>query len=220
MTRTPKLFLSHSHADLAWKDIILKHLSPWNMEIWSDSKIEAGTEWMRELEIRLNSCSAVLALISPPYLSSKFIVQVELPMILKRVDGDDLRILCVHVAASSFEATRLRRYQSLNDPARPLNSLAPGQIDLELKRISQAIASGANATASWAVEIPVGTSPSPPAVPSTSEKGTARTEVISDVLDADRIGIGNEGGSRDILIRSRKIKARDFVVGAPPGKTD
>ena len=135
------IFLSYSHDDAQWKTAILKHLTPWKIAIWNDSDIEIGSRWLERINVALGSCSAALLLLSSSYLSSEFITQNELPLILGAVQSRGLRLICIHVSANSFEATCLSDYQSANNPAQPLNTLAPGEVDVELKRISIAIAS-------------------------------------------------------------------------------
>jgi hypothetical protein len=217
------VFLSYSHADVQWKTSVLKHLSPWHVEVWDDSRIEIGSPWVKEIDAALDRCSAAILLLSPNYLSSEFIMQNELPRILDFVKERELRLICIHVGANSFEATELAKFQSANNPTRPLNMLPIGELDAELKRISVAIACIMSKSAN-------GTSKSSSCVINSNISQTPGTspkmDISAQTIEAKRISLINLDGanptntSSETHISTNKIKADSFKLINQRSKAD
>ncbi len=48
-----KVFISYSHKDEQWKDLLQSHLSvlekQGKLEIWEDRQIETGEDWLHEI---------------------------------------------------------------------------------------------------------------------------------------------------------------------------
>ena len=90
------IFISYSHKDESYKDLLLSHLSTCakqhNFEIWEDRQIETGTPWNDEIMNALIRSHMAVLLISKHFLSSKFVQDTELPKIKDLHENNNLKI--------------------------------------------------------------------------------------------------------------------------------
>lgn len=140
-----QVFISYSHKDRVWLEKLQTHLKPLQVSgkvsVWSDTQIEAGTNWRKEIQKALNSAKVAVLLVSPNFLASDFIAKNELPKLLKMAKEEGLVIYCIAISASSFKETRIGKYQFANDPGRPLNTMTNAKQDAELVKICEHIKS-------------------------------------------------------------------------------
>ena len=83
----PRIFISYSHDDKAWMKRVVKHLrvlEPEGLSVWEDHQITAGGDWLPEIKAEIQSCSVALLLISANFLTSKLILDTEVPALLQR----------------------------------------------------------------------------------------------------------------------------------------
>jgi HEAT repeat protein len=149
-----QVFISYSHKDAKWLDMLKTVLQPLIREkeisVWDDKKIKTGQEWRVEIKAALTKAKVAVLLVSPAFLASDFIAKHELPPLLKAVEDEGVTILWIAVRSSLYQETELERYQAANDPSKPLNSLTSSQRDRELvnicKNIKLAVSSSNNTT--------------------------------------------------------------------------
>ena len=64
----PRIFISYSHDDEKWKDLLVKQLGVLEaedqLEVWDDRRIETGADWLPEIE-RAGWNVRIVAAISP-----------------------------------------------------------------------------------------------------------------------------------------------------------
>jgi hypothetical protein len=86
--QNPKVFISYSHKDKKWKDLLSGHLEVLAHQetifVWDDSKIKTGQDWYPEIEKNMNNADAAIFLISRHSLTSDFILGKEIPILLER----------------------------------------------------------------------------------------------------------------------------------------
>jgi hypothetical protein len=127
MSDPVRVFVSYSHADEKWTDELKVILAPLirqeRIAFWDDSSITPGTDWKREIDVQLRSAKVAILLVSARFLASDFIVREELPVIVERAESNALRLLWVAVGHSLYAQTPLVRFQAVNDPRRPLDTL-------------------------------------------------------------------------------------------------
>lgn len=84
----PSVFLSYSHRDHQWRDILRPHLQQLEnarlIRYWDDRMIDGGEEWYDTLKTAIDEASVAVCLISTNYLSSDFCQKEEVPYLLER----------------------------------------------------------------------------------------------------------------------------------------
>lgn len=124
MSKPGTVFISYSRKDQRWLERLIVHLRPLEREglvdLWSDKKLEGGVKWREELRGALASAQVAILLVSADFFASEFITTNELPPLLEKARRDGTTILSVIVSPCRFARSPLSKYQSMNDPARPL----------------------------------------------------------------------------------------------------
>lgn len=121
------VFISYSHKDGAWLVKLKMFLQPLEdqglLDIWDDTEIRTGSKWLEEIKLSLESAQIALLLITQNFLTSEFIRQKELPVLLKKAENRGCLIFWVAVSTSTVHDSELSQFQAANDPEHPLDSL-------------------------------------------------------------------------------------------------
>lgn len=154
MPRT-RVFVSYSHADSKWLDLLRTHLDPLKgaLDLWDDTRIAAGAHWRSEIEKALRSAKLAVLLVSPDFLASRFITEHELPVLLAAAEAGGTRVMSLHVRSSLLagdaplpdQLAHLRYFQALNDPRKPLDGLTPAKRGKALVAVAEKIIAAAQA---------------------------------------------------------------------------
>jgi WD40 repeat protein len=113
------VFVSYSHEDAEWLRRFLVMLQPLvrnrRLQVWADEYIEVGNEWERDIDGAIGRAALALLLVSPDFLASHFIMDIELPALIQR----GVRFVCVLVQPCLWEELPvLERVQWAHDPDR------------------------------------------------------------------------------------------------------
>lgn len=145
------LFISYSHKDEKWLNTLVTFLRPYTrgekVTVWSDKQIQPGANWEEEIKSNLDSSRVAILLVSPNFLASDYIVEKELPVLLKRQQDGELIIYWIAISHSAFNTTELFNIQSANNPSKPLDELAKPERDKTLVEITGKIANAMNLNA-------------------------------------------------------------------------
>jgi TIR domain-containing protein len=127
------VFVSYSHKDRRWVDRLIVHLKPLehelSLDIWEDSRIQPGTDWRTEIEHALTRATAAILLISADFLASEFVMNEEVPALLRNAEANGTIIVPLIISPSLFKQSALRTYQSINPPSTPLSKLSTHKRD-------------------------------------------------------------------------------------------
>jgi TIR domain-containing protein len=139
-----KVFVSYSHTDKRWLERVKVHLKPLireqGIDIWDDSRIEAGSMWQEELESAIESAQVAILLISADFYASDFIAEVELPKLLAAAESKGAIILPVILSPSRYPGDpQLNRFQAVNDPGKPIVQLSRGRQEQIFEKLGQVV---------------------------------------------------------------------------------
>ena len=97
MART-KVFISYSHKDKDkdWKHSLVTQLRVLErqdlVELWCDRDIGAGRVWEEEIHANLAAAKIAVLVISANFLASKFVVNREVPRILRQHEAAGMNL--------------------------------------------------------------------------------------------------------------------------------
>jgi tetratricopeptide (TPR) repeat protein len=111
-----KVFISYSHKDKKWKDMLLSQLGVLEEEggvsVWSDDQIGVGDEWFLEIKNAIQPATIGICLISADFLNSKFVREFEVPDLLEKREKDGMWLIPIMIKPCLTKAVPwLRRLQ-------------------------------------------------------------------------------------------------------------
>jgi TOMM system kinase/cyclase fusion protein len=132
--------------------------------------IHTGADWREHIQTALTATKVGVMLVSPNFLASDFIAEVELPALLTAAAEEGLQVCWILVSACLYETSGLSRFQAAHDISRPLDSLTPAELHGTLANIARDIDRLAN-------------TPSPPP-PEPKAERRQLTVLFCDLVDA------------------------------------
>ena len=139
------VFVSYSHRDEKWMQRLQVHLAPLEREgrivRWDDTQIRPGGKWRTEIDAALDRAQIAILLVSADFLASQFIIENELPPLLKGANTQGVIILPVIVSACRFKKSDLAQFQAMNPPEKPLNSLPKPKCEEIFVQVADAVES-------------------------------------------------------------------------------
>src|SRR5262245_47967563 len=138
-----KVFISYSHADQAWLEQLQTMMKPLVRSgailPWADAMIHTGADWREQIQTALTTAKVGVMLVSPYFLASDFIAEVELPALLTAAAQDGVHVCWILLSACLHETSELSRFQAAHDISRPLDSLTPAELNGTLAAIAREI---------------------------------------------------------------------------------
>jgi hypothetical protein len=138
-----RIFVSYSHNDKAWLDRLVKMVKPYlrdaevELKLWVDTDLKAGQQWDAEIRKGLEEAGVAVALVSDEFLASSYVVDHELPSMIKAAENGELQLLWVYVSSAGWEVTPLKNFQATHDTKKPLSLLSEAEQDEILKSVAQ-----------------------------------------------------------------------------------
>ena len=127
------VFVCYSHHDERLADEMMQHLRPMStlgISTWIDSLIKPSEQWRTKIEDALAEAKAAVCLVSPSFVNSKFITEVELPALLSVEAKRGLRLYPVYVDRVDdviLEPMGLLDFQGINGPNKPIANWTPAR---------------------------------------------------------------------------------------------
>jgi hypothetical protein len=122
----PTVFICYSHEDRKWAKRLRTHLKylerNGSLDVWDDSRIQAGSQWKAEIERALHSARAAVLLLSADFMASDYVQSYELPALVQAARGNGLTIFPLYVGFILDDEV-LSGIQAVNNPDRPLIDL-------------------------------------------------------------------------------------------------
>jgi len=149
------IFISHSRKDKAWADRLRLHLGVFDdsVDVWQDSSIRPGDNWMASIREAISNADAAILLISPDYLASEFVTEAEIPNLLKTSKKGTMMIMPVMVRPTHIPPDHpIYQYQFANSPDQPLSGLSESAQDQVFARIASIIGEAARKPVSRKLE--------------------------------------------------------------------
>ena len=143
---TKGIFISYSHKDELWKDQLVKHLRPLESEgllmSWNDREIRAGENWHQSIMDAIDRSQIGIVLVSANSLSSKFILEEELPVMLERHRKKQLRVIPIIVQPCVWKIVgwiKDHHLQVRPIDGKPLSSFQEYEVDAVLTELAMEI---------------------------------------------------------------------------------
>ena len=128
-----KVFCCYAREDEEMLKSLMKHLTPLQRQgqiaIWSDTHINAGTEWEKELHQYLESADIILLLISPDFMNSDYCYSIEMRRAIERNNQGSARVIPILLRATFWHNAPFAKLQILPKDARPVRDKSWFDID-------------------------------------------------------------------------------------------
>lgn len=119
-----KIFISYSHIDKKWKELLVKHLDicfAADFKFWEDTQIKVGDKWESKILEEINNADAAILLISADFLTSDFIKAKEIPLALSRGKDGKMRLFPLIIRECTWKKIEwLSSLQVYPDNGKPL----------------------------------------------------------------------------------------------------
>ena len=140
------VFISYAHEDGDWAAKLYRSLyflqHTGDITIWLDKRIQAGEQWVEEITLAIQRADIAILLISPFYLSSKFILEKEINQILDAYRMQKTMIIPIVLSDCLYDRHKdISSMQFLNDAAHPLGEMTPHEVDRVFAKLARQITS-------------------------------------------------------------------------------
>ncbi len=121
-----RLFFSYSHDDEKLRDELGIHLTTLKregvIEPWHDRGISAGSEFDREIRKELETADIILLLVSPYFIASDYIYDVELKRALERHEAHEAVVIPVILLPCEWESLSFGKLTATPFDGKPVSS--------------------------------------------------------------------------------------------------
>src|ERR1035441_2826008 len=132
------IFVAYSHKDEKWLtelEIMAAPLKKYGgLKPYSDKDIKTGADWRKSIDALLKNAAVAVLLVSRHFLNSSFIMDVELPAILKAQKERGLKVIWVLVSHCMWEETDLEPKQAVLPTSVALQDMSESSSTAALKK--------------------------------------------------------------------------------------
>ncbi|MBD2104460.1 toll/interleukin-1 receptor domain-containing protein [Leptolyngbya sp. FACHB-261] len=123
-----EVFISYSHKDDELREELVVHLSnlkrQGKIKAWHDRALEAGNEWDAEIKAQLEAARIILLLITPRFMASEYINDIELARAMERHAEGSARVIPIILKPTDFKGSPFSKLQALPRDAKPITTWA------------------------------------------------------------------------------------------------
>ena len=136
-----EVFCCYAREDQEMLKHLKKHLMPLQrsgqITVWSDTNLNAGVEWEKELHRHLESADIVLLLISPDFMNSDYCYSTEMKHAIERHDQGNVAVIPILLRATLWRDAPFAKLQILPRDARPVRDRSWFDIDEAFNSITE-----------------------------------------------------------------------------------
>lgn len=96
----------------------------YNVNVWSDHHLIPGERWKVQIEQRIKDADVILFLLSPNFVKSDFIQNIEIPLAIKRWRESDIGILGIYMDDCDFNHLPIKKIQLVPSNAGRLKAVS------------------------------------------------------------------------------------------------
>jgi internalin A len=137
------VFVSYAHEDAPWLKQFRTMLAPLvrnaSVPIWYDGDIAPGDSWRAKIDTAMKSAKVAVLMVSPDFLASSFIMDVELPYLVEAAQKGELKLTWLMLRKCITKGTALREFQALHDTGHPFNAMTEPERDQAWVMIAEKI---------------------------------------------------------------------------------
>ncbi|WP_437531983.1 TIR domain-containing protein [Sorangium sp. So ce726] len=133
------MFLSYSHKDNDWKQQLVTHLEAIRapLDLWDETRIAPGDAWKDAIRAAIDDATVAILIISADFLSSKLVAGEEIPRLLARRHGHELRVIPIIARACQWQRIQwLEKIEVRPRCKTPLAALTAHQVDEVLSSVA------------------------------------------------------------------------------------
>jgi WD40 repeat protein len=124
MSAPVEIFCCYAREDQQMLEHLKKHLMPLQrsglIHIWSDTNLNAGQEWEKELHLHLESADIILLLISPDFISSEYCYSTEMKRAIERHDQGSAHVIPILLRSTFWRNAPFAKLQIVPTNAKPV----------------------------------------------------------------------------------------------------
>jgi tetratricopeptide (TPR) repeat protein len=160
-TKPVKIFVSYAKQDQNYLNALAMHLQRLKksglIQTWSDQDILAGSNWRNEVDYHLINADIILLLISPAFMASEYLYEVEVAYAMKRHMQGEARVIPIILRPTPWVDAPFGQLQALprdrktiterNNPNQAFDEIAK-----EIRRIIEQLQASRAVKVDWATQ--------------------------------------------------------------------
>ncbi len=139
------IFFAYSREDAKLRERLDKHLSGLKrrnfINTWYDGKIDAGTEWEKEIDFNLSKADIILLLISVDFIASDYCFEKEMKKAISRHEKGDAVIIPILLNPCDWSDLPFSKIQGLPQNGKPVTSTDWESVEIALNEVANSIKS-------------------------------------------------------------------------------
>ena len=121
-----QVFFSYSYRDEILRDELAKHLKLLErqgiIQSWYDRQIEAGAEWVSQIDAHLEEANIILLLVSADFLASDYAYDLELKRALERDAAGEARVIPILLRPVDWKSSPFSQLQAFPKNGKPVTT--------------------------------------------------------------------------------------------------